>query len=104
LVGLYSKADVQKEVDLLLKLKKEFLAATGQEWKPDAQPTAVASGSKEKQSAPKEEPVKATPAPGGVTPSGEAEELKAKIEAQGNRVRQLKTSGASKVKITLGCF
>lgn len=102
-VGLYLKAETEKEVKLLLKLKEDFHVATGQEWKPDQQPAAVAGGAKEKQSAQKE-PVKETPAPSGATSSGEAAELKVKIDAQGNRVRELKTSGSSKVKITLDYF
>lgn len=94
-VVLYSKAETEKEVKLLLKLKEDFRVATGQEWKPDQQPAAVTGGAKEK------ELVKETPAPSGATSSGQAAELKAKIDAQGNRVRELKTSGSPKVKITL---
>ncbi|XP_076642990.1 glutamyl-prolyl-tRNA synthetase [Halictus rubicundus] len=72
-----SKADknvVDQEVKLLLKLKADFKAATGQEWKP---PTTAANhaASKDKLN---------------------ADQLSENVQKQGDKVRQLKSSKADK--------
>ena len=72
----------------LLALKEQYQAATGTVWQPQS---AKPSGQS-----------KAVGADTSSTPSGsngkQVEELLGKIEAQGNKVRQLKDSGASKVR------
>jgi len=68
------KADIDAAVKLLLDLKAQYKAATGQDWKPGQAP-----------------PVAVTP----VAPA--AGDLNEQITAQGNLVRELKTSKADKV-------
>ena len=76
--------EVTAQVKVLLDLKAQYQKAAGKAWQPGAKaevkavPTATAS------------------AP-SVSGSNQKEELLAKIEAQGTKVRQLKDSGASKV-------
>ena len=76
--------EVTAHVKVLLDLKAQYQKAAGKAWQPGtkaevkAAPTATAS------------------AP-SVSGSNQKEELLAKIEAQGSKVRQLKDSGASKV-------
>ena len=69
---------IGKEVKVLLALKEQYQAIAGKPWQPGAAP-AVAS------SAP------------SVCAGDQAQELLTKIDAQGVNVRQLKSSGASKV-------
>ena len=71
---------IGKEVKVLLALKEQYQAIAGKAWQPCATP-AVAS------SAP------------SVCAGNQAEALLAKIDAQGVNVRQLKSSGASKVVV-----
>lgn len=61
---------------VLLALKKDYKSATGKEWEPGQAPAATA-----------------TSAPSG----GKADELNAKITAQGDLVRELKSKKAPKV-------
>jgi len=68
------KADIDAAVKLLLDLKAQYKAATGKDWKPGQAP-----------------PVAVTP----VAPA--AADLNEQITAQGNLVRELKTSKADKV-------
>jgi len=70
----------------LLELKKQYKEATGKDWKPPQEGAAAS-------------PKPAEPSSGNMaSQSDEAQELKSKIDSQGEKVRQLKTSGASKVK------
>ena len=69
----------------LLELKGDYKKLTGVEWKPGC---AVAA---------KEPPAMATA-------GGAAEELKNKCEAQGAKVRQLKSEKADKVRISYLLF
>ena len=61
---------------VLLELKAEFKKVSGKDWKPGMTPAA--------------------PAPSGN--SGAAGDLDAKITAQGNKVRELKSAKADKVR------
>ena len=70
---------IGKEVKVLLALKEQYQAVAGKAWQPGAAP-AVAS------SAP------------SVCSGNQVAELQSKIDAQGNNVRQLKSSGAAKVR------
>ena len=73
---------VSTEVQELLRLKTEYKTATGKDWTP---PPAGSTPQKT-------EPAKAMPVSGT-----EAENLKKKIDEQGEKVRQLKTSKAPEV-------
>lgn len=77
---------VTAEVQLLLKLKADYKTATGKDWTP---PPAGSTPQKV-------EPPKAMPVSGT-----EAENLKKKIDEQGEKVRQLKTAKAPEVKYWL---
>nr|XP_022332735.1 bifunctional glutamate/proline--tRNA ligase-like [Crassostrea virginica] len=74
-----AKDKVSTEVQELLRLKAEYKTATGKDWTP---PPAGSTPQKT-------EPAKAMPVSGT-----EAENLKKKIDEQGEKVRQLKTSKA----------
>jgi len=84
------KADVEKEVKVLQKLKADYLSATGQEWKPGQQPPAAAAAVvvTSPQSA-----VAAAP----VAPATGSKSLHEQIADQGNKVRDLKSKKAAKV-------
>lgn len=83
------KADVEKEVKVLQKLKADYLSATGQEWKPGQQPPAAAAVVvTSPQSA-----VAAAP----VAPATGSKSLHEQIADQGNKVRDLKSKKAAKV-------
>ena len=76
---------VKAEVNILLDLKAQYKAATGNEWKPqpaNSQPSAPANSQ--------------TPDTMSNTPA-EAEQLSLKVGEQGDKVRSLKSSGAAKV-------
>ncbi|CAG0883237.1 unnamed protein product [Darwinula stevensoni] len=75
-----AKEAVGAEVAVLLQLKAAYKAATGQEWKPTVQPTDTTAK---------------TPANG----VGDVDALKAKVEEQGNKVRDLKAKKADKATI-----
>merc|ERR1712029_477641 len=75
------KAEVDAAVKLLLQLKADFKAATGNDWKPAAAPAAE-----------KKPEVKAAVA-------GPGAEIEEKIKAQGDAVRKLKTAKADKAEI-----
>ena len=79
---LYFQDVIGKEVKVLLALKEQYQTIAGKAWQPGAAP-AVAS------SAP------------SVCVGNQAEALLAEIDAQGVNVRQLKSSGASKVCLLL---
>lgn len=70
------QAQINSEEKNFNSLKKEYKSATGKDWKPPSSSDTTMSAS---------------------TTSPEATALKAKIDAQGDKVRQLKTSGAEKV-------
>ena len=69
---------------VLLDLKAQYQKAAGKAWQPGAKAEVKAA------------PTATASAP-SVSGSNQKEELLAKIEAQGSKVRQLKDSGASKV-------
>merc|ERR1711915_1043855 len=77
-----SKADIDDGVKKLLALKADYKAASGSDWKPGASPMKIS-------------PAKESPSTGG----GAGEEIAAKIESQGNIVRQLKTDKKPKDEI-----
>jgi len=81
-----AKLDIDEAVKKLLALKAEYKTATGSDWKPGAAPAQA------KQPSPKKEvDTGKTDGPGG--------ELSAKIAAQGDLVRQLKTDKKPKEEI-----
>lgn len=78
---------------LLLKLKTDFLAATGREWKPDQQPpVAAAAVVVEKAHQPQ---TSAAP----VTQGTDAKSINDQIVEQGNKIRQMKSEKAAKVML-----
>ncbi|XP_071078966.1 bifunctional glutamate/proline--tRNA ligase-like [Haliotis cracherodii] len=80
-----SKGDIDAEVKILLSLKAEYKAATGNDWKP---PQGGAT-----------QPAKSAPEMSATKDSAEAAALRTKIDAQGEKVRQLKTSGGDKAAV-----
>ena len=85
-VFLWFQATVDVEVKTLLSLKADYKAATGQDWKPGCV-VPVTEPTKEKSPSP----------PSIMADSADAKDLKAKVDAQGNKVRELKAGGADKV-------
>lgn len=76
-----SKPDIEAQVKVLLGLKAEYKAATGQDWKPGCVPPTETK-------------------PSAPVPSGNAEvDLVEKIAAQGDKVRLLKTNKADKATV-----
>ncbi|KAK2184184.1 hypothetical protein NP493_277g03032 [Ridgeia piscesae] len=87
-----AKDVIQQQVKVLLSLKEQYQTVTGQAWKPsDAKPSTQAK--------PAKSAADTSSAPSG-SDSKQVDELSGKIEAQGNRVRQMKGSGASKDEVT----
>ena len=81
---------IQQQVKVLLSLKEQYQTVTGKAWKPsDAKPSTQAK--------PAKSAADTSSAPSG-SDSKQVDELLGKIEAQGNKVRQMKGSGASKVQ------
>ena len=81
------------EVQTLLSLKKQYKEATGKDWTPPKPGDAAAKeGGKG---------AKAMPAVGGKAEVNSAEALavKAEVDAQGDKVRQLKAGGGAKVRL-----
>ena len=74
------------QVKVLLDLKAQYQKAAGKAWQPGAKADTKAAKSG----------VETSSAPSG-SDSKQVDQLSGKIEAQGNKVRQLKGSGASKV-------
>ncbi|XP_050407010.2 bifunctional glutamate/proline--tRNA ligase [Patella vulgata] len=85
------KSAITDAVKVLLELKESYKKATGQDWKPNQE----SNQAPKTESAPKVEQACAN----NSTPSATAEALKSKIDAQGEKVRNLKTSGGSKESI-----
>ncbi|KAF2368161.1 Proline-tRNA ligase class IIa archaeal-type [Trinorchestia longiramus] len=79
------KSIIKDAVDVLLQLKKEFRICTNIEWKPDMDISQFGAS-------PAVNPDAATAADSG----NQFDELNAKVKAQGDKVRQLKSSGADK--------
>lgn len=73
-----SKETLEPEIKELLRLKAEYKTATGSEWKPGNPGVTPASGT------------------GDVLSVASAQELSKKIQAQGDKIRALKTSKAAK--------
>ncbi|KAH9378226.1 hypothetical protein HPB48_011246 [Haemaphysalis longicornis] len=73
-----SKEVLDPEIKELLRLKAEYKTATGNEWKPGSNPPPPASGT------------------GDVSSAASAQELGKKIQEQGDKVRELKSSKAAK--------
>jgi len=85
-----SKDKIDEAVKVLLALKADFKAKTGNDWKPPAAPKAAPA------------PKAATPAKASTPPkelSGPASEIDGKIKSQGDKVRQLKTEKAEKAAV-----
>lgn len=82
------KSIVDGEVKVLLQLKADYKALTGQEWKPRAAPPKKAADSGEN--------VESAAGAGGEDPKIAA--LVEKVNVQGNVVRELKAKKAPKVK------
>jgi len=85
-----SKDKIDEAVKVLLALKADFKAKTGNDWKPPAAPKAAPA------------PKAATPAKASTPPkelSGPAAEIDGKIKSQGDKVRQLKTDKADKAAV-----
>ena len=89
------QAEIQAEVKKLLALKTDYKAATGHEWKPQ-QGGAEAKKAESKPKG-KANTQQTTGASGNMADSAEAQALKSKIDAQGIKVRDLKTAKAAKV-------
>ena len=70
---------------VLLALKEQYQTIAGKAWQPSAAPEVASSSP-------------------SVCAGNQAQELVAKIDAQGVNVRQLKSSGASKVCVSLLLF
>lgn len=87
-----SQAEVDTQVQALLGLKKQYKEATGRDWTPPK------AGSPEKKAGGAEP--KAMPVAGGkvAADSSEALAVKAEVDTQGEKVRQLKTGGGAKVR------
>jgi len=85
--GKASKDEIDAAVKVLLALKGDFKAATGNDWKPPS-PSQVVKQAKEK-----------SPQIPKVESSGPAAEIEGKIKVQGDRVRQLKTDKADKAAV-----
>ncbi|XP_074643212.1 bifunctional glutamate/proline--tRNA ligase-like [Tubulanus polymorphus] len=94
--GGAAKADVDKEVQVLLKLKADYKKLTGED-------LTASSGSKKgkKDKKPEKEPSPEKSARMGsvAEDSKQATDLKNKIDAQGNKVRELKTGGGAKEEV-----
>ncbi|XP_070181342.1 bifunctional glutamate/proline--tRNA ligase-like isoform X2 [Littorina saxatilis] len=87
------KAEVDTQVQALLGLKKQYKEATGRDWTPPK------AGSPEKKAGGAEP--KAMPVAGGkvAADSSEALAVKAEVDTQGEKVRQLKTGGGAKDEV-----
>lgn len=77
-----SKATLQPEIEQLLRLKQTYKEMTGNDWKPEGQPSSTTMDSQNKS-----------------TPEDKVTELNGKITDQGNKVRKLKSDKASKTVI-----
>jgi len=86
------QAVLDKEVKALLLLKEDYKSATGQAWKPDSTPAAVVAA---KPTAAEVAVSQASTA--AVAPPPPADSLASGIDAQGLKVRDLKSNKASKV-------
>jgi hypothetical protein len=84
------QATVDAEVQILLSLKKQYKEATGKDW------TLPKAGSGVQTKAAQGAQAKSTAMPGVESP--EALALKAQVDAQGDKVRQLKTANGAKVR------
>lgn len=91
-VFILFKAEVEKEVNQLKKLKADFLAATGKEWKPDQQPPPAAAAVVVEKSHQLQ-----TSAAQPVAQGTDAKSINDQIVEQGNKIRQLKSDKAAKV-------
>lgn len=91
-VFILFKAEVEKEVNQLKKLKADFLAATGKEWKPDQQPPPAAAAVVVEKS----HQLQTSAAP-PVAQGTDAKSINDQIVEQGNKIRQLKSDKAAKV-------
>jgi bifunctional glutamyl/prolyl-tRNA synthetase len=82
----FSQDVIDTAVKTLLELKANFKNVSGQDWKPGVQVAAAAPA-----------PAQAKPVPTGATSSAD---INAQIIEQGNKVRDLKSQKAAKVKLT----
>ncbi|EDS40767.1 bifunctional aminoacyl-tRNA synthetase [Culex quinquefasciatus] len=88
------KAAVEAEVKVLLQLKADYKSLTGKDWKPGTVATPAAQPAKQD----KENMAPTNNVPAAAAGS-EKDVLTAKVNAQGETVRNLKSSGASKDQI-----
>ncbi|XP_052567493.1 bifunctional glutamate/proline--tRNA ligase, partial [Culex pipiens pallens] len=88
------KAAVETEVKVLLQLKADYKSLTGKDWKPGTVATPAAQPVKQD----KENMAPTNNVPAAATGS-EKDVLTAKVNAQGETVRNLKSSGASKDQV-----
>ncbi|XP_064621300.1 bifunctional glutamate/proline--tRNA ligase-like isoform X3 [Lineus longissimus] len=86
------KVAIKAVVDVLLSLKAQYKEATGMDWKPGQSPAPVPAPPTET----------TTGGATALTESKEAVALKAKIEAQGETVRDLKSKGGDKAAVQKG--
>lgn len=97
-----AKDALDPEVKVLLALKAKYKEETGQEWKPPAPAATSKPAEKKKEKTPPKSsgPPAAAPA-AAPTPglSGKAAEIDGKIQAQGNKVRDLKSAKAAKADV-----
>lgn len=84
-----NKSVIDQEVKTLLALKEEYKALTGENWKPDLHTSSVLDNS-----------VSVVENLSTSMSGNTVEELTAKVNEQGNIVRQLKSNSASKVIIS----
>lgn len=90
---VHLQEQVSAEVATLLKLKSSYKDMTGEEFAP------AGKGKQDKKKEKKTDKAVTKPEAAVVTaPSKEANELKSAITKQGDKVRELKTSGAPKVR------
>uniref|UniRef100_A0A1Q3F221 Bifunctional glutamate/proline--tRNA ligase n=1 Tax=Culex tarsalis TaxID=7177 RepID=A0A1Q3F221_CULTA len=87
------KATVEAEVKVLLQLKADYKSLTGKDWKPGT--VAAPAAQPAKQDKENMAPTNNVAATGG----SEKDVLTAKVNAQGETVRNLKSSGASKDQV-----
>ena len=84
--------EIDAAVKILLSLKADFKNVTGKDWKPGVMPSPAGQTASNKgigDKCCKSE---------GVENTGKADELNDKIQTQGNKVRELKSKKADKVR------
>lgn len=93
-----SKGDVDAAVKVLLNLKSSYKNSTGKDWQPGAVPPKSTPSKTDTNSSSSVTSQKSSSSM-VVTDNPDAVALKAEIDAQGTKVRNLKSSGASKDEV-----